>query len=212
VSDDFEEDSEARIYLLVKNIVPPFLDGRLTFTKQQEPVIPIKDVTSDMAVISKKGSQLVSEMRQRNERLKGQKREWEVAGSKIGQVMGVKKEEDNSTKNTDDGNYKKDSQFAVHMESKSEASSVFARTKSIKQQRQYLPIFAARHELLQVIRDNKVVIIVGQTGSGKTTQLTQVLGFSARPTSIRRLWCFASIYTRRGTERMASLDARSPVV
>ncbi|XP_063926272.1 pre-mRNA-splicing factor ATP-dependent RNA helicase PRP16-like isoform X1 [Zophobas morio] len=175
VSDDFEEDSEARIYLLVKNIVPPFLDGRLTFTKQQEPVIPIKDVTSDMAVISKKGSQLVSEMRQRNERLKGQKREWEVAGSKIGQVMGVKKEEDNSTKNTDDGNYKKDSQFAVHMESKSEASSVFARTKSIKQQRQYLPIFAARHELLQVIRDNKVVIIVGQTGSGKTTQLTQYL-------------------------------------
>jgi len=29
-------------------------------------------------------------------------------------------------------------------------------------------------QLLNVIRDNSVVIIVGETGSGKTTQLTQV--------------------------------------
>jgi HrpA-like RNA helicase len=31
-------------------------------------------------------------------------------------------------------------------------------------------------QLLNVIRDNQVVIIVGETGSGKTTQLTQVGG------------------------------------
>jgi len=29
-------------------------------------------------------------------------------------------------------------------------------------------------QLLNIIRDNSVVIIVGETGSGKTTQLTQV--------------------------------------
>lgn len=43
VDDDFEDDqSEARVHLLVHNIVPPFLDGRIVFTKQPEPVIPVK--------------------------------------------------------------------------------------------------------------------------------------------------------------------------
>ena len=40
--DDFEEDSLARVHLLVHNIVPPFLDGRIVFTKQPDPVIPVK--------------------------------------------------------------------------------------------------------------------------------------------------------------------------
>ena len=35
-------------------------------------------------------------------------------------------------------------------------------------------------QLLNVIRDNSVVIIVGETGSGKTTQLTQVLTLQHR--------------------------------
>ena len=47
--------------------------------------------------------------------------------------------------------------------------------KSIKQQREYLPVFSVREQLLTVVRDNKIVIIVGETGSGKTTQLTQYL-------------------------------------
>lgn len=40
--EDFEEENEARVHLLVHNIVPPFLDGRIVFTKQPEPVIPLK--------------------------------------------------------------------------------------------------------------------------------------------------------------------------
>lgn len=42
VDEDFDESDEAKVYLLVHNIVPPFLDGRIMFTKQPEPVIPIK--------------------------------------------------------------------------------------------------------------------------------------------------------------------------
>ena len=42
VDEDFEEENEAKVHLLVHNIVPPFLDGRIVFTKQPEPVIPIK--------------------------------------------------------------------------------------------------------------------------------------------------------------------------
>ena len=46
--EDFEEISEAKVHLIVNNIIPPFLDGRIVFTKQQEPVVPIRDPTSDM--------------------------------------------------------------------------------------------------------------------------------------------------------------------
>ena len=40
--EDFDESDEAKVHLLVHNIVPPFLDGRILFTKQFEPIIPIK--------------------------------------------------------------------------------------------------------------------------------------------------------------------------
>ncbi|VDK73386.1 unnamed protein product [Anisakis simplex] len=59
--------------------------------------------------------------------------------------------------------------------SESQAVSDFALEKTLKEQREYLPVFAVRQKMLNVIRDNSVVIIVGETGSGKTTQLAQYL-------------------------------------
>ena len=61
------------------------------------------------------------------------------------------------------------------MDAKANAVSDFARTKSIREQREFLPVFQVRDELLRVIGESQVVIIVGETGSGKTTQLTQYL-------------------------------------
>ena len=42
VDEDFEDDAESKVHVLVHNIVPPFLDGRIVFTKQPEPVVPVK--------------------------------------------------------------------------------------------------------------------------------------------------------------------------
>lgn len=50
--------------------------------------------------------------------------------------------------------------------------SEFTRSKTLKEQREFLPVYSVRDALLTVIRDNRIVIIVGETGSGKTTQLT----------------------------------------
>ncbi|CAI9735424.1 pre-mRNA-splicing factor ATP-dependent RNA helicase PRP16-like [Octopus vulgaris] len=171
--DDFEEDNEARVHLLVHNTVPPFLDGRIVFTKQPEPVIPVKDPTSDMAVVSRKGCAVVRSYREQKERKKAQVKHWELAGTKIGEIMGVKKEDE--TDKNGDVDYKTGHKFAEVMSDQTEAVSEFAKRRTILQQRQYLPIFAVRNELLNIVRDNSVVIIVGETGSGKTTQLTQYL-------------------------------------
>ncbi|XP_044269534.1 pre-mRNA-splicing factor ATP-dependent RNA helicase PRP16 [Tribolium madens] len=177
-NEDYDEESIDRVHLLVHNIVPPFLDGRIVFTKQPEPVIPVRDPTSDMAIVSRKGSHLVRVYREQKERKKAQKKHWELGGTKIGNIMGIKKKEEEEDKrfNKDDdtADYKTDQKFAEHMKS-TEASSDFAKKKTILEQRRYLPVFAVRQELLNVIRENSVVIIVGETGSGKTTQLTQYL-------------------------------------
>lgn len=44
--------------------------------------------------------------------------------------------------------------------------SDFARKKPIRQQREYLPVFTLRDELLNIVRENTVVVVVGETGSG----------------------------------------------
>lgn len=181
VNEDFDEEAVERVHLLVHHIVPPFLDGRIVFTKQPEPVIPVKDPTSDMAIMARKGSSLVRVFREQKERRKAQKKHWELGGTKIGNIMGVKKikdeDDDKFDEETDTADYRKNQKFADHMTntSGSDAKSEFARKKTIYEQRRYLPVFAARQELLNVIRENSVVIIVGETGSGKTTQLTQYL-------------------------------------
>lgn len=86
---------------------------------------------------------------------------------------------------------------------------------SLQQQREYLPVFACRQKMLNVIRENNVVIIVGETGSGKTTQLSQYLledgfgstgAFSALELSSTVLTCCTAI---AGIQ--VSLDVRSLV-
>ncbi|KAH7316037.1 hypothetical protein KP509_21G075900 [Ceratopteris richardii] len=181
IQTEIDNEEEARVILLVHDTKPPFLDGRVVYTKQAEPVMPVKDPTSDMALIARKGSALVREVREKQNMHKSRQRFWELAGSKLGDILGVEKtaEQVDADKQAvgEDGevDFKGNVKFAEHLKEKGEAVSEFAKTKSIAEQRQYLPIFSVRDELLQVVRENQVVVVVGETGSGKTTQLTQYL-------------------------------------
>ena len=85
--------AELKLKLLhfVTDTKPPFLDGRVVFTKQAEPIMPIKDATSDMAIISRKGSALVREIHEKQNMNKSRQRFWELAGSKLGDILGVEK-------------------------------------------------------------------------------------------------------------------------
>ncbi|KAI5343801.1 hypothetical protein L3X38_011677 [Prunus dulcis] len=46
---------------------------------------------------------------------------------------------------------------------------------SIQEQRQSLPIYKLKKELIAAAHENQVLVVIGETGSGKTTQLTQYL-------------------------------------
>ncbi len=189
----FDEDDECRVLIQVHEIKPSFLDGHIVYTKQIEPIQIVKDPNSEMAKMAKKGSNILRVIRERNERGKMRERFWELADSKIGNIIMDKKYKKiksnenniNPSNNTNrdelglydnkDDNNNINSQYGKVLFEKSEAVSDFAKNKSIKEQREYLPIFSVREELLNIIKDNRVVIIVGETGSGKTTQLTQYL-------------------------------------
>jgi pre-mRNA-splicing factor ATP-dependent RNA helicase DHX38/PRP16 len=91
---DFEDDQDSKVHVLVHDLKPPFLDGSIAYTKQLEPINPVRDPTSDLAVFSKKGSTLVRERRERREREKAAAKAASIAGTTLGNIMGVKDEPD----------------------------------------------------------------------------------------------------------------------
>lgn len=195
------DDDEVRVHLMVHDLKPPFLDGRRVFTKQQDPVPAVRDPQSDMAVFSRKGSALVRERRQLRERQKHAQEATNAAGTTLGSIMGLKDDADtdsaapsanpnpnaNTSANADASTGataavavaegKSSNKFAEHIKAHKvgEGASDFSRSRTLKEQREFLPAFAVREDLLRVIRDNQVIIVIGETGSGKTTQLTQFL-------------------------------------
>lgn len=185
-----------RVQLLVHDVKPPFLDGRQVFTKQQTQVSVVTDPTCDLAVAARQGSTVLAAYREQRDKSQMKDKFWILKGSRMGDIVGAVKSESTTNATSaaelaseaksaaeaksdaldllDPSRLKTQSQFASHLKT-SVAQSEFAASKSIRQQREYLPIFGVREQLMQVIRDHPVVVIVGETGSGKTTQLTQYL-------------------------------------
>ncbi|OLY80210.1 Pre-mRNA-splicing factor ATP-dependent RNA helicase PRP16 [Smittium mucronatum] len=197
-ANDDDDMTEDRVHLLVHDIKPPFLDGRMVYSTQIGTVSTVRDPTSDLAIFSRKGSRLVIEKRSQREREKATAAAANLAGTVLGNVLGVKDADVENEESQDvdpqdtDINESKNSYSNSSFNNKnkhkhpdgsstSKGSSNFSTTKSLKEQREYLPAFACRDDLMRIIRDNQVVIVVGETGSGKTTQLAQYMmenGFS----------------------------------
>jgi len=108
-----EETNDVAVHLLVHDAQPPFLHGRFhpakveishledflinvllkltpSCVKVAEPIMPVKDPTSDMALMSRKGSAILREMMQRKDRATMRKKFWEIAGSQMGAAMGAR--------------------------------------------------------------------------------------------------------------------------
>ncbi|KAL3801196.1 hypothetical protein ACHAWO_013989 [Cyclotella atomus] len=180
---EFNNEDDARIQLLVHQIRPPFLSGKdANFSTVREAVATVRDATSDFARMAREGSVTLMKLREKKERGGMRQKFWELGGSRMGDAMRVKEGENDGGERKNKGeeeeevDYKQSLGFAAHVKKEKEAkSSEFARTKTIREQREYLPAFSVRDELLGCIRENNIVIVVGETGSGKTTQLTQYL-------------------------------------
>lgn len=175
-------DDDKGIILEVKDPNPSFLKNKKKFHKKTKDVIKTcKDPTSDMALLAKNGSGILKRIRENSERSKINERFWELSGkNRLGQVLNMRNNKkkisyQNREESDDEGNGK--SSYLDHLNKikSSKGASDFSKSKSLKQQREYLPVFSVRRELTTLINNNKIVIVVGETGSGKTTQLTQYM-------------------------------------
>ncbi|GJD06313.1 Pre-mRNA-splicing factor ATP-dependent RNA helicase PRP16 [Galdieria sulphuraria] len=190
---DIEVDDEetVRVSLLVKDTTPPFLEGQTNWKGSLDTVLPVKDSTSDLAKIARKGSRVVQEAREQRERGQARVKYWELgtaAGAKEKEAEEAQRERQEteaslrkiqSSNDVDD--YKSSMRYGNVLTGK--ASEREERQHSIAQQRKTLPIYGMKNDILRVVRENQIVVIVGETGSGKTTQLTQYLheeGYSKR--------------------------------
>jgi pre-mRNA-splicing factor ATP-dependent RNA helicase DHX38/PRP16 len=195
---EMKTEQDTRVTLLVHQVKPPFLDGRVSFSTIREAVPTVRDSSSDFAKMAREGSATLRHLRATKDRNSMRQKFWELGGTRMGNAMGLKKDgelgdskqegeqqqqdaeqqQQDATTATGEIDYKKSSGFALHIKKKSDKNgpvSVFAKTKTILEQREFLPVFGVREELLNVVRENNCVVIVGETGSGKTTQLTQYL-------------------------------------
>ena len=59
-----------------------------------------------MAVVAREGSHLIKKHREQKERKKAMHKDWELAGSKMGQVLGVKSKDDEDEREDDETNFK----------------------------------------------------------------------------------------------------------
>jgi len=62
-------------------------------------------------------------------------------------------------------------------------------TLTIKEQRESLPIFKLRDELIKAVAENQILVVIGDTGSGKTTQMTQYLAESGFASKGKKIGC-----------------------
>jgi pre-mRNA-splicing factor ATP-dependent RNA helicase DHX38/PRP16 len=175
---NYRTEQDTRVTLLVHQIKPPFLDGRVSFSTVRDAVPTVRDASSDFAKSAREGSETLRQLRANRDKNAMRTKFWELGGTRMGDAVGVKAlqttgeqaeeaKEREETKDDGEIDYKKSSGFASHMRKGNEAVSDFARKKSIRQQREFLPVYTVREELLNVIRENNVVVIVGETGSGR---------------------------------------------
>ena len=167
---NFDADDDDKVIVMVRNTIPPFLDGRTMYTQQADGVSVVKDPTSDIAVLAKEGSEVVRRMKMDQDKSKMKDRFWEVAGSKIGNAIGIVSKSSEESKSAYAPDVLKQ-QFGQLMT----GDNITILDDKIEQTRRSLPIFQCKSELMRIVRDHQIIVIVGETGSGKTTQLTQYL-------------------------------------
>ena len=168
VSLDVSSDNDTRVTLLVHQLKPPFLAKSSVGLAKQTTAATVKDNSSDFCKMAREGSVTLMRLRQEKDKNTMRQKFWELGGTKMGDAMRVKQDDQGeqpdavvSSADGKDGevDYKKSTGYASHMaKQKQEAASEFAKTKSIRQQREFLPIYSVREELLNVIRENNVVV------------------------------------------------------
>lgn len=173
----FEEEEDVDIELT--NEEPKFLEGQTARALELSPIRVVKAPDGSLNRAAMQGDQLARErrdLRQSEAQDKAAKEAEKVdLSSQWNDPMAQQRQFASDLRNT-----RTQAPEAVPEWKKiaqgSKNTSFGKRTDmSIKEQRESLPVYRFRSQLLEAVKDNQILIVVGDTGSGKTTQMTQYL-------------------------------------
>ena len=188
INGEHETEQDLDIDLDIIEAEPPFLQGQTNKTIQLSPIKVIKAPDGSLNRAAVQGGALASDRRQMRQQqanaeaeeetsMRDMSAQWNdpMAGPEKVFAQDIR----NNVLNRKAGDlpewkkatFKKDTRFGIHS------------NLSIQEQRESLPIFKYRDEIVEAVRDNQLLVVVGETGSGKTTQMTQYLaeeGFAVR--------------------------------
>ncbi|EDR27833.1 pre-mRNA-splicing factor ATP-dependent RNA helicase PRP16, putative [Entamoeba dispar SAW760] len=155
------------IEVIVKKIIPQFMEGKHNKLEESKVIIPIKDPSSDIVKLIKRGSETLIKFKERKEREKSSREilENESIIKKI-----IKKEE-----NIEEDKIEDKEEINKIEEKIEDKEDKIEKRREIKKIREELPIFFKKKEIIRSIKENQINIIIGETGSGKTTQIAQYL-------------------------------------
>ena len=176
---DFEEEEDVDIE--VREEEPPFLAGQTKQSLELSPIRVVKAPDGSMNRAAMAGTSLAKERRD----LRQQEAQDNAAeqASKVDlnaqwqdPMMAPDQRKFASDLKNPQANKASDALPEWKRVTQSKDQPLGKRTSmSIKQQRETLPVFKFRKQLLDAVNENQLMIVVGDTGSGKTTQLPQYL-------------------------------------
>ncbi|PIA55351.1 hypothetical protein AQUCO_00800241v1 [Aquilegia coerulea] len=172
-----EEGDEEELEIELNEDEPTFLHGQTRYSVDMSPVKIIKNPEGSLSRAAALQSALIKERRevreQKHRRLldtipKDLNRSWEDPLSETGDRHLAQELRGVGLSAHGIPEWKKDSY--------GKTVTFGQRSKlSIQEQRETLPIYKLKKQLVQAVHDNQVLVVIGETGSGKTTQVTQYL-------------------------------------
>ncbi|CAK9144132.1 unnamed protein product [Ilex paraguariensis] len=180
-----EEGAEEELEIELNEDEPAFLQGQSRYSMDMSPVKIFKNPEGSLSRAAALQSALIKERREVREQQqrtmldsipKDLNRPWEDPMPETGERHLAQELRGVGLSAYDMPEWKKDA-FG-------KALTFGQRSKlSFQEQRQSLPIYKLKKELIQAVHDNQALVVIGETGSGKTTQVTQYLaeaGYTTR--------------------------------
>nr|XP_022918473.1 ATP-dependent RNA helicase DHX8 [Onthophagus taurus] len=185
-----DDGAEADIEIELVEEEPPFLHGHGRALHDLSPVRIVKNPDGSLAQAAMMQSALAKERREQKMLQREQEVEAQPSGKNKNWIDPLPEDDIKNTSNIRGiGLQSQDlPEWKKHVIGGKKSSFGKKTNLSIIEQRQSLPIYKLREELIKAVTDNQILIVIGETGSGKTTQITQYLA-EAGLTSRGKIGC-----------------------
>lgn len=184
-------DDDIEIEIELRKDEPKFLKGQLKNAVKLAPVEIYKNPEGSLSRSAMNGSKFAKEFKEEKLKLKAEE-EREIQQLKAKSMDSHDPLAKNST--ISKSNLKVNNFVLEWKKSQMKSNISYGKRTnlSMKEQRESLPIFPMRSEIVETVRNNQFLVIVGETGSGKTTQIVQYLyeeGFADSGGSAKLIGC-----------------------